>query len=99
MSKWADYLISAVKYDKGHKITQVRQHQDTGESISEGEIIDRDTLTTNLKHGKTYMTVFDSNNKWKPGDFIRVVKLAGSYSIRTDDNKVEYDNLRFVAEL
>ena len=99
MGKWADYLISAVKYDTKNRIIQVKQHQDFGEKIGEGEIIDRDSLTSNLKHGKSYMTVFSSNNNWKPGDYVRIVKMPGSYSIRTDDNKVEHDNLKFVLEL
>ena len=99
MGKWADYLISAVKYNSKNRIIQVRQHQDFGVKIGEGEIIDRDSLTSNLKHGKTYMTVFSSSDNWKPGDYVRIVKMPENYSIRTDDNKVEHDNLKFVLEL
>lgn len=33
------------------------------------------------------------------GDYAIVVKVPGNYSIRTDGNKVEHDNLKFVLEL
>ena len=99
MTKWADYLISAVKYDSDRKITQVRQHKDTGEAIGEGEIVDRSILADNLKKGMSYSTVFNSNSNWKIGNKIRCIRTAGDFSIRTDLNKVEFDNLKFIPEI
>ena len=97
--KWADFLISAVKYDANHKIVQARQHRDTGEKIEEGELVDRKTIETNLKHRKNYATIFSSNANWKLGEKIRIIRVNGENSIRTDSNKVEYDNLKFVTEI
>ena len=99
MSRWANYLISAVKYDSNKKIIQAKQHEDTGEDIGEGELVNRDVLTTNLKKGFTYCTIFNSNSTWKKGDPVNLIKADGGYSIRTDSNKVEYDNLRFISEI
>ena len=99
MTKWADYLISAVKYDSNRKIIQVRQHKDTGEEIGDGEIVDRSTLANNLKKGISYSTVFNSNSNWKIGDKIRYIRMGGDFSIRTDSNKVEFDNLKFLPEI
>ena len=99
MARWADYLISAVKLDSNRRIIQVRQHKDTGADIGEGEIIDRDALSTNLKKGLSYSTIFNSNSNWKKGDPINLIRVGSDYSIRTDSNKVEYDNLKFVSEI
>ena len=99
MTKWADYLISAVKYDSNKKIIQVRQHKDTGETIEAGQLIDRTTLTDNLKKGMSYSTVFNSNSNWKIGDKIQCIRIGGDFSIRTDLNKVEFDNLKFLPEM
>ena len=97
--KWADYLISAVKYDSNRRIIQVMQHKDTGDDIEEGELIDRSTLLSNLKHGKKYATIYNSNSNWKFGEKISINKSGGENSIRTDSNKVEFDNLKFVTEI
>lgn len=97
--KWADYLISAVKYDSNRRIVQVRQHKDTGENIEEGEVIDRSTLISNLKHGMKYATIYNSNSNWKYGEKITLNKSGRENFIRTDSNKVEFDNLKFVSEI
>ena len=48
MAKWADYLISQVSYDSNHLITKVKQHRDNGNTISEGEVVDRYIIADNL---------------------------------------------------
>ena len=99
MAKWADFLISAVKYDDNQRIVQVKQHTDTGENIGDGEIVDRMTLANNLKKGRTYSTVFSNDTNWKLGDRIHLIRTGGEFAIRTDTNKVERDNLKFLPEL
>lgn len=99
MTRWADYLISAVRYDTNKKITHIKQHKDTGGEIGEGEVISRDILSTNLKKGITYCTIFNSNSSWKRGDPVNLIRTGSEYSVRTDSNKVEYDNLKFVSEI
>jgi len=67
MAKWADYLISEVSYGTNNLITKIKQHHDNGKTISQGEIIDRDTLTNNLGHGAKYMTVYSTLSRFKIG--------------------------------
>jgi len=99
MARWANYLISAVKYDSDKRILQVKQHKDTGEAIEDGELVDRITIANNLKKGISYLTIFNSNSNWKIGDKIQFIRVGGDYSIRTDSNKVEFDNLKFLPEI
>ncbi len=99
MGSWADYLISAVKYDSKRHIIQVKQHKDTGGAIGQGEIIDRDTLVDNLQNGLKYTTIFSSDTKWKKGDKVQMLKSQGKIIVRTDNNKVGMDNLKFLTEL
>ena len=93
MSKWADYLISEVEYDSNYHISKIKQHRDNGETIGDGEIIDRDTLANNLGHGSKYMTVYGGTNKLRIGKNVQYFRAHGYHYIRTDGNKVNHDNL------
>ncbi len=98
-SKWADFLISAVVYDKKHKILYAKQHKDTGESITEGILTDRNTIASNIANGLSYVTIFSSNSTWKKGTHLRAYRIGGEYFIRTDGNKFKLDNLGQLPEL
>jgi len=93
--KWAEYLISEVRYSPDHKrILQVKQHKDLDGDVSEGEIVERDVVTSNIKKGTTYMTIHNgSSTTWKRGDRVRAFIVDGNYYIRGDKNKVNLDNL------
>ena len=99
MSTWADYLISAVKYDSCRRILEIKQHKDTGGAIGEGEIIDRETLVENLQNGLKCATIFSSDSKWRRGDPVHMIKSREGILVRTDKNKVAMDNLKFLTEL
>jgi len=99
MAKWADYLISQVLYDQDHIITKVKQHRDIGNKISDGEIVDRDVIATNLGHGAKYMTVFGDLGKIRMGRNVRYFRAYEGHYIRIDDNKVTSDNLGHIPQL
>ena len=101
MVKWAQYLISEVRYSTDHKrILQIKQHEDLDGQISEGKIVDKEVVTSNLKKGKTYMTIYNGSSKtWKKGEQVRGFLVNGEYYIRTDKNKVNHDNLGMLTEL
>ena len=101
MVKWAQYLISEVRYSPDHKrILQVKQHEDLDDKISEGKIVDKEIVASNLKKGKTYMTIYNTSSKtWKKGEKIRGFLVDGEYFIRTDKNKVNLDYLGMLNEL
>jgi len=100
LDRWADYLISAVEYDKDHKIVKAKQHQDKFGEISPGEIIPREIIASNIKNGKRYMTIHSGlNDIWTIGQKITTHRVSEDYCIRIDDNKVKQDNLGNLVEL
>ena len=100
MAKWAEFLISAVRYSPDHKkIVELKQHKDLDGSVSEGEIVKRDFVASNIKKGISYMTIHNGSSKtWKKGEQIRTFVVNGEYFIRADKNKVDHDNLGMMAE-
>ncbi len=100
MVKWAEYLISEVRYSPDHhRILQVKQHKDLDGKVSEGEIVDLANVASNLKKGISYMTIHNgSSETWKRGEKIIGFAYDGEYHIRTDKNKVNQDNLGMLNE-
>lgn len=100
MAKWAEFLISEVRYAPDRKrILEVKQHKDKEGSVAEGEIVSRDVVSSNLKKGMTYMTIHDgSSANWRKGDKVRTFIADGEYFIRADKNKVNRDNLGMLNE-
>jgi len=76
MNKWADYLISEVRYGKNHLIEEVKFHTDDEGVISEPKMVGRLQISHNVKNGKTYRTIFHSLNGWKPGDLVNVLRVS-----------------------
>ena len=93
MIKWADYLISEVSYDSNHLISKIKRYRDGGDSISNGEIIDRTTLADGLGHGTSYMTTYSALNKFRIGERVVYFRAFEHHYIRIDKNKVNSDNL------
>ena len=99
MTEWADYLISAVRYDVDRKIVKVIQHDDKDGLVGEGVEVDRVTVASNIEKGKKYMTVYSGpKNTWQMGKTINAFKADGKYCIRIDKNKVASDNLGDLVE-
>ena len=70
-----------------------------GVGLIHGAIVKKLDVTDAIKKGKTYMTIFNSNDNWKIGEKIRVFIVEGEVFIRTDKNKVERDNLGLLPEI
>ena len=51
-TKWADFVISAVKRGSTGRITHVQVHQDLGNSLSQPQIVDKMVVAHNIKKGK-----------------------------------------------
>jgi hypothetical protein len=100
MSKWADYGISAVKYNYAHThIDRVRVHPDNGDTFGESSEFARTEVVTAIKQGKTFVTILkDSEGKWKKGQPVYIIKVNGVEYIKTVDNGKAEDNLENLPE-
>lgn len=99
MGKWADYLISEVKYGKNHLIEQVKIHTEDENGIGQGTLVDRSQITHNIKNGKSYKTIVHGLKGWKLGDTVQVNRVDGDSYIRIDKNKTEKDFLGPILDL
>lgn len=100
MAKWADYLISAVRYNPDHThITHVKAHEDTGETVGTGKTYTRQDIVNALNKGTTFVTIYKSSEgKWSQGQKVHIVKIGGTSYIKTVDNGKEEDNLENLPE-
>jgi len=99
MVKWADYLISEVSYDDNHLIKSAKRHQEIDQTISEGTMVDRLTIASDIKNNLSYVTIQNSLSSWKKGKKIRAFRIKGEPYLRIDDNKVTLDNLGELPEV
>ncbi|GKS66527.1 hypothetical protein YTPLAS73_00740 [Nitrosarchaeum sp.] len=93
MVKWADYLISKVSYDPNHLITFVVRHKDTAKGITTGILVDRKTISSDIKNGISHITIYNNKDSWKKGYKIKIFPKNGNYYLRIDENKVKLDYL------
>lgn len=91
--KWADYLISAARYGADRRIEAAIRHEDPGDGISAGEPVDRLTISSDIRKGRTYVTVYSGGDTWRRGNAIRSYSVGGEPYLRIDSNRVEMDNL------
>ena len=95
MWNWADFAISAVKRGPGlGLISQVQVHEDRGKEFGPAVIVGKHEVASDIKRGKKYITIFrTTETDWEQGDYVRSYVKDGEAHIRTDDNKVDSDNL------
>ena len=95
MAKWADYCISAVRYNTEHThIVKAKVHTDGGETIGSASEWMRSEVVDAIGRGKTFVTITrTSEGKWNKGEDVRVVTVNGVKYIRTDANSKASDNL------
>lgn len=95
MSKWADYCISAVRYNPEHThIVKVRVCQDLGEQLGNSTEWMRSEVVTSIGQGKSFVTIYkNADGKYNKGEDVRVVAVTAVKYIRTDANSKAADNL------
>jgi hypothetical protein len=92
--KWADYLISAVRYNAaGTHIEKVRVHVDNADSVGPASEWTRSKVIAQLEAGYSFVTILKSNGKWQKGATVRIVVIHGEKFIRTDADQTKEDNL------
>lgn len=93
--KWADYLISAARYNTAEThIEAVRTHEDKGDTVGGPFDLKRAQVVERMRKGQTFMTIYKSTDrKWKCGALVETVVIDGVTFIRTDPDKTKADNL------
>jgi len=95
MEKWADYGISAVKYNgTGTHIDQVKVHKDKGNAIGDAELWSREQVILALENSYTFITILNyEHGIWDEGQKVSIVNVDGNKYIRTDQDQNPSDNL------
>ncbi|WP_277657143.1 DUF3892 domain-containing protein [Seleniivibrio woodruffii] len=95
MSKWADYCISAVRYDSESRyIAKLHVHPDNGDSIGSYSEWTRQDVLDKIDNSKTFVTITkNSDDEWSKGEDVRAIYVNGKHYLRTDANGKESDNL------
>jgi Protein of unknown function (DUF3892) len=98
--KWADYVITAVRYapDRSH-IAELEVRVDNGESIGPPGEWARQQVISAIDGGHTFATAYLRNGSWQRGADVQVVTIGRDRFLRTDRNKVRADNLGELPEL
>ena len=77
MEKWADYLISAVRFEENCNckvISYFKIHRDNGDSVGESSTWTKQEVLDAMLRGETFSTIHKMNGKWKKG--IRIFKSS-----------------------
>ncbi|MEN9153231.1 DUF3892 domain-containing protein [Xanthomonas euvesicatoria] len=99
MAKWADYGISAVRYNAAHThIDRVRIHQDNGDTFGKATEHERAAIVKAIKEGVTFITIPYANSQWQKGQPVYIIKVNGVEYIKTVDNGLPRDNLENLPE-
>ena len=101
MTKWADYCISAVRYDEDEThIVKVKVHADKGETVGSASEWKREDVVSAIERGNTFITILENadGKKWEKGQEVHVIKVDGKKYIRTDKNSTASDNLENLPE-
>lgn len=94
MSKWADYLISKVRFNEaGTHIVKVKVHVDKGDMVGAGFEMTRQEVISKIDDDMTFATIYDDNGKWKLGAKVKTVIISGTRYIKTYSDGTTADNL------
>jgi hypothetical protein len=94
MSKWADYLISAVRFNEaGTHIVKVKVHADNGDTVGAAFEMTRQDVISKIDDDVTFATIYDNNGKWKFGAKVKTVTIGGTRYIKTYSDSTTADNL------
>ncbi len=99
MTKWADFLISAVRFEEtktSKHISQVKIHVDKGDDkLGVGFTATRKEVVDYLNSGKKITTIYYRRDAqlWALGEEVFVVKINNVEYIKTKSDNTTKDNL------
>jgi hypothetical protein len=94
MTKWADYVITKVRFNAaGTHINELVVQDDLDAKLGPSRIEQRATVIANIKARKSYITAPPSATGVSKGALVGIVVVNGAEYLRTDANKTARDNL------
>ena len=95
MAKWADYCISAVRYNPEHThIVKARVYPDLGDKLGTSTEMARNDVVNAIERGNSFVTIYKNpDSNWKKGEDVRIIIVVGLKYLRTDANSKAADNL------
>ena len=102
MSKWADYLISAARYENEkiqNSFSYLKVHVDNGDEIGAGSTWTRDEVVNAMYEGRTFFTIIrNPTGEWKKGSIVALITKNGK-TFLTDNEYIDLDYLDNLQEL
>ncbi len=102
MEKWAEYLISEVKYVETtttKHISQVKVHVDTGDKVADSKIWSRQDVINAIDLKSTFMTITKApDGNWKKGAEVIKILVNNVHYIKTEPDNTTKDNLGSLPE-
>ena len=86
-----EFLVTEATYDLGRQIRYVLRHEITEDGVQGGELVDKNTLVSDIKKGAVYTTAYNGVDSWIKASRIRTFSLRGEPFARIDQNDVEFD--------
>ena len=98
--KWADFLISKVRYNEKHThITHLYVHEDLGDTVGEGGTELRRYVVDKINNGYSFCTIVkDHEGKWTKGAKVVIERVDNIDYITTKPNGTSKDNLENLPE-
>jgi hypothetical protein len=94
MDKWADFVITGVRFNSaGTHIDQVQARPDNGGTIGAATTRTRQEIISAINNGTTFVTAYSKDEKWSLGKKVYVIKINSSEFIKTVADQKLVDNL------
>jgi len=98
MSDWANYIITAVRYE-GSRIEKVKRRRESGGDLSEPIEVPREAVAQDLEFDVSYCTAIrNEDGEWERGDDVEAFEFDGELFIRTEEGENKADNLEGLPE-
>lgn len=102
MSKWADYLISEVRYAETattKHISSVKVHDDKGDKVGSSTVWTRQDVINAIDSKNTFCTITKTEKgEWKKGAMIEKIQISNEWFIKTERDNTKKDNLENLPE-
>jgi hypothetical protein len=96
--KWADYLITAVRFNAaGTHIEAVQTRADNGDTAGAAHEATRGQVVASIEGGYTFCTATKAaNGNWSKGAAVKIVVIHGEKFIKTKADGTKADNLDYL---